>query len=275
LLIIRVSDRSNTEAGNRKAGSMVLSKQLSSIWRRWAVGLSGIGLGISFGLMHRSVWVCMIAGIVLLALLDQRHRADLARVFSVFAIAGFVILIPLGLLGFLDSFVESMGAAFTETTERHSSFADRYMGWEVLLGEWWSSGNILTYALGQPFGSGYYRKIAEFGSSYSAEYTPHNFYVQTLLRTGIIGLLLLVSLIISTGAGVYQTLFKMKKDRGLEFSVGLFLLLSILMQVVFFMAYGARLEQGLLFGLAMGAASVKVRLHDSSFSSKRLMSCRQ
>ena len=189
LLIIRSSDWGNMAFVNPRAVKAgVKPRQLTSLWKRWAIPLSGIYLAIAFGLMHRSVWVSMAAGMGLLALFDSRQRAGLAQILLVSTLIGFIVLVPMGLLGFLDSFAKSLEDAFVETTAHHSSFADRYLGWEALLGEWWAEGNILTYALGQPFGSGYYRKIAEFGASYSAEYTPHNFYVHTLLRTGVVGL---------------------------------------------------------------------------------------
>jgi O-antigen ligase len=217
----------------------------------------------------------MAAGIGLLALFDRRQRAGLAQIFLISVLIGFTVLVPIKLLGFLDSFAESMEAAFVETTAHHSSFADRYLGWEALLGEWWAKGNILTYVLGQPFGSGYYRKIAEFGASHSAEYTPHNFYVQTLLRTGVAGLTLFLSLVMATGMGIYHTLSKIKGNAGPEFGVRLFLLVSLLMEIVFFLAYGARLEQGLLFGLAMAAATAKARAPDrGKFYPKGVASCR-
>jgi hypothetical protein len=276
LLIIRASDWGNMAFVNQKAVKAGIKPyQLASFWEHWAVVLSGICLAIAFGLMHRSVWVCMAAGMGLLALFDSRQRAGLAQIILVFASISFTVLVPMGLLGFLDSFAESLEGAFTEMTAHHSSFADRYLGWEALLGEWWAQGNILTYALGQPFGSGYYRKIAEFGASYSAEYTPHNFYVQTLLRTGVVGSILFLSLMLATGMGSYRALAGMKGDRGPEFGVRLFLLVSLLMQAVFFMAYGARLEQGLLFGLAMTAATAKVRVSDrGKFYPKGVASCR-
>jgi hypothetical protein len=276
LLIIRASDWGNMASVNQKAAkSGIVLRELASFWRRWAVLLSGICLAIAFGLMHRSVWVSMAAGMGLLALFDSRQRAGLAQILLVSAFISFTVLIPMGLLGMLDSFIKSLEAAFTEVTAHHSSLADRYLGWEALLSEWWAEGNILTYAFGQPFGSGYYRKIAEFGASYSAEYTPHNFYVHTLLRAGMVGLTLLLSLVIATGMGVYHALTKMKGDRGPGFGVRLFLLVSLLMQLVFFLAYGARLEQGLLFGLAMAAATSSVRAPNrDKFSAERMVSCR-
>jgi hypothetical protein len=276
LLIIRSSDWGSVAPLKPvvdKAG--IATPKLASFWKRWAIVLSGIFLAISFGLLHRSVWVSMATGMGLLALFDSRQRAGLAQILLVSALIGFTVLVPMGLLGFLNSFVESLEAAFTEMTAHHSSFADRYLGWEALLGEWWAQGNILTYALGQPFGSGYYRKIAEFGASYSAEYTPHNFYVQTLLRTGVVGLVLFLSLVMATGMGIYHALSQIKGNPGPEFGVRLFLLASLLMQVVFFLAYGARLEQGLLFGLAMAAATAKVRVPDrGKFYPKGVASCR-
>jgi hypothetical protein len=273
LLIIRVSERGETTGGARPSREVVVKESTSSSWH-WEILFSGLCLAVAFALLHRSVWVSTTAGMLMLAYFDRKHRKELLHIFSTFFVVGCTVLIPLGLTGFLNSFFEGIGSAFSETTEHHSTFADRYLGWRALLGEWWASGNILTYALGLPFGSGYYRKIAEFGASYWVEYTPHNFYVQTLLRTGVIGLMLFLSLLASTGLGAYNAVSKFKKVRGREFGVRLFLLLSIFMQVVFFLVYGARLEQGLLFGLAMAAATFTTRMHNrSSLSPKRLMSC--
>ncbi|OJY08138.1 MAG: hypothetical protein BGO99_07275 [Nitrosospira sp. 56-18] len=276
LLIIGASDWGNMAPVKQKAVKAgIVVRELASFWRRWAIVLSGICLAIAFGLMHRSVWVSMAAGMGLLALFDSRQRAGLAQIILISALIGFTVLVPMGLLGFLDSFIESLEASFTEVTAHHSSFADRYLGWQALLSEWWTDGNILTYALGQPFGSGYYRKIAEFGASYSAEYTPHNFYVQMLLRTGMVGLGLFLSLVAATGMGLYHALSKIKRSGNPEFGVRLFLLVSLVMQLVFFLAYGARLEQGLLFGLAMAAATSRVQVQDrGKFSSEELASCR-
>ena len=276
LLIIRASDWGSMAPVKRtvaKAG--IVAPELAPFWKRWAIVLCGIFLAIAFGLLHRSVWVSMTAGIGLLAVIDSRQRAGLAQIFLVSALIGFTTLVPMGLLGFLDSFVKSLEDAFIETTAHHSSFADRYLGWEALLSEWWAEGSILTYAFGQPFGSGYYRKIAEFGASYSAEYTPHNFYVHTLLRAGVVGLTLFLSLVIATGMGIYNALSKMKKEQGPAFGVRLFLLVSLLMQIVFFLAYGGRLEQGLLFGLAMAAATSRVGVQDrGKFYPKGIAPCR-
>jgi hypothetical protein len=271
LLIIRVSEREKMTGGTRR-NSEIGRKLTSSSWH-WEILLSGLCLAVAFALLHRSVWVSTTAGMLMLAYFDRKHREDLLRIFLTFFVMACTVLIPLGLMGFLNSFFEGMVSAFSETTEHHSTFADRYLGWEALLEEWWARGNILTYALGQPFGSGYYRKIAEFGASYWAEYTPHNFYVQTLLRTGVIGLMLFLSLLAATGLGAYNAVSKFEKVRGQEFGIRLFLLLSTLMQVVFFLVYGARLEQGLLFGLAMAAATFNTRMHNRSSSSKRLVSC--
>ncbi|MBN9125439.1 MAG: hypothetical protein J0I60_12070 [Nitrosospira sp.] len=256
LLIIGASDWGNMAPVKQKAVKAgIVVRELASFWRRWAIVLSGICLAIAFGLMHRSVWVSMAAGMGLLALFDSRQRAGLAQIILISALIGFTVLVPMGLLGFLDSFIESLEASFTEVTAHHSSFADRY--------------------LGQPFGSGYYRKIAEFGASYSAEYTPHNFYVQMLLRTGMVGLGLFLSLVAATGMGLYHALSKIKRSGNPEFGVRLFLLVSLVMQLVFFLAYGARLEQGLLFGLAMAAATSRVQVQDrGKFSSEELASCR-
>lgn len=258
LLIIYASNERDSYRNERKSSHTVLAHVgWPSFWRRWPASCASIGLAVSIALMHRSVWASLLSGAIVLAWIGKNYRRDLLKIFGTFTGTGIVILIPLGLMGFLDSFFDSLVRAFTETTEHHSSWADRYLGWAALLRGWWMSGDMLTYALGQPFGSGYYRRIAEFGSAYWVEYTPHNFYVQILLRTGIIGLLFIVALVFSSGFGVYRVASEMK-ERGYQYNIRIFLLLSVVMQAVFFLAYGARFEQGIIFGLAMTAVRIEI-----------------
>lgn len=222
---------------------------------RWSLIGAAAGLLIAMSLLHRSVWVAVAAGLLLFAYQQPDQRRDLFRIAGVAGLIAMIVLVPAGLFGFLDNFFDAFTRAFSEVGERHSSFADRYLGWLELLTDWWNSGSAITYAFGLPFGSGYYRKIAEFGASYAAEYTPHNFYVQTLLRTGVIGLTIFLSLMVVTANGLYRSLRASDSSNSMDGAVRRFLLIFMLMQAVFFLAYGARLEHGLIFGLAMSAAA--------------------
>lgn len=228
---------------------------IADLRQRWSVPVAGLGLATSMALMHRSVWTSVLSGIALLAVLQADRRRDFLHMFLASGLLAFILLLPLGLFGYLDTYFAALANNVTEVGEQHSSFADRYVGWQALLGDWARSGDPLAHAIGQPFGTGYYRRLSEFGISIVAEYTPHNFYVQTLLRTGVIGLGIFVSMFVFTGIRTYKTIVVPHTHDDTSMAFRHFLLLSIVMQAVFMLAYGARLEHGLLFGLAMAAAS--------------------
>jgi hypothetical protein len=245
-----------------KKPTAVSEKEIAGLLRGSAIAIAGLGLATAFALMHRSVWVCSIAGMVALSIVAPEFRRQVTRMAWISGLGLMIVLVPLSGFGYLDHFFDALVKSLSEVGDHHSSFADRYLGWQALLQGWWEQGNFLTYATGQPFGSGYYRRIAEFGSSYFAEYTPHNFYIQILLRTGVLGIVLFGALIATTVIALYRNI----RTGGLNMELTTttfqyFLLLAVTMQMVFMFAYGARLEHGLFFGLAMSAVASQNRQH--------------
>lgn len=138
-------------------------------------------LAISFGLFHRSVWMAAAAGI---AVLLAFSRESLVRVvpFIVLGVAGAAVLwmFQQGLGG--DFLTRAVQSAVQEPFAADSSFAWRVTGWELLLERAFSSG-VETVIFGAGYGAGYERQI---GWS-TVLYSPHNFYIATLLDTGLIG----------------------------------------------------------------------------------------
>ena len=55
----------------------------------------------------------------------------------------------------------------------------RIQGWSDLVGAW--SHNVTDWAVGEPFGSGFTRKIQGIATNSH----PHNFYIETMIRTGV------------------------------------------------------------------------------------------
>lgn len=125
---------------------------------------------------HRSVWVAAGVGIAGLLLVGHwRTKLRIAGV-GILALGGTVALI---LTGALDSIVPQFIQAFTDDRSLNARTHD----WPQLVGKSFELGTNAVMA-GQPMGSGYVRVEP---NGLIATFMPHNWYVSTFLRTGLLG----------------------------------------------------------------------------------------
>lgn len=193
-------------------------------------------------LQHRSVWLAtVVAGAVLMV----QERKHLPRQFP--WLLGFVLLAGIGMgiaatFGYLDPLFDALDASLSSVTASRSTVTDRMFGWESLLDEWANS-STKTLLFGFPYGHGWHR----FVDGKVAEYSPHNFYVDMLLRVGVVGLGLLV--LATLMALCYSLVAKVESEpeylqiRGF----GLILVAS----VVYYVPYSASYTHGAVTGLAL------------------------
>jgi hypothetical protein len=123
----------------------------------------------------------------------------------------------------------------------------RVQGWSDLVTAW--SHSPTEWAIGQPIGSGFARQIE--GIETTAH--PHNFYIEIMIRTGVVGL---VALIVLT-AGLLRALWHTPaRDAGL---LGPGVLPALVaMQIVWYLTWVTGTEQGLVTGLAIAVAAAEV-----------------
>ena len=126
----------------------------------------------------------------------------------------------------------------------------RIQGWTELLGG--LSDRPMEWLIGEPIGSGFTRMVQ--GLQVQAE--PHNFYVMTLLRAGVAGLLALIALTV----GLLRALWRAPPsggggDDGL-LATGVFPAL-LAMQAVWFLTWIPGMEQGIITGLAVGLVAAR------------------
>ncbi|WP_108666752.1 O-antigen ligase family protein [Euzebya rosea] len=189
-------------------------------------------------LQHRSVWLTLVAGTAYLVW-DNRKRVSRTMVMSVGV--GVVVfgLVSLLLVDF---------AALGEQAGRADATSDktwqwRVSGWADLLEE---SGPVgpFEYLFGVPYGSGWERSVS---AGFDVDVPPHNFYLEMLLRIGLVGILLVVA------AGWMSA--RRLRHHELEVDDGYLnasVMLTILtIQALYSVPYNLGMEQGLLFGLAM------------------------
>lgn len=160
-----------------------------SIWRSSGKSRYAI-LGLAFFTMvvlaqHRSVWAATIAGAVwYIASLDIARR--LVTIVIALVCGGVLV----GLASWIDE--SSVLHLLTESATSTGTYEGRLYDWEVLIDRSIRAGPA-TVVFGVPYGEGWLRYRPD---GLPLEYAPHNIYVSSYLRIGIVGLLAIVLLAI-------------------------------------------------------------------------------
>ncbi|MCW5662005.1 MAG: O-antigen ligase family protein [Burkholderiaceae bacterium] len=169
-------------------------------------------------LQHRSVWIAAIFGLLCVMLLERRH---LPRRFPL--LLGFVLVVTLSTavaawLGALDDLGRRLVQSTVSMGDSQGTFAARVDGWERLV-EQWVDASAWVAAFGFPFGRGYTRMY----NGQLIEFAPHNFYLDLVLRVGVVGaiffILATLMAIVGTLRAKCESEFEYLLTRGL--SVGL------------------------------------------------------
>ncbi|MFV1990598.1 MAG: O-antigen ligase family protein [Acidimicrobiales bacterium] len=189
-------------------------------------------------LNRRTAWLALA---VALAILLFRNRSAGRRMAKVIAASVVILAASLGFI--LNSAGELSSAAQGVTDSGTLSW--RVEGWAELL-QTQPQGPV-DYLFGLPFGNGYARTI----DGVTVTVSPHNFFIQTFLRSGIIGLGALMAVLwISMKAALSGP----PDERGQLSDNHLVILLAML--VVWLLTWTPGAEQGLILGLAAGIASL-------------------
>ncbi len=192
-------------------------------------------------LNRRAVYLALLAGGLLLLV---RNRATLRR-FAVPLAAGVVAggVLVAGLVSASEEpgdRTERLAVSATET----STLDWRIQGWTELLAE---SPGVIDRLAGYPFGTGYEREVNE-----QEKVThPHSLYVTVALRTGLIGLVLLLWLY---GRCLRALIRPSPRWNGPYREA---LLVMAVSQLVWFFAWLPGVEQGILTGLLVSVAGFR------------------
>lgn len=196
-------------------------------------------------LQHRSVWGVMLFSFVLVFMLLPSARAMLVK----WGVIGTVAFGGLCGVVFGASIFEQFAYSYKESTSIETSdgsntFVWRMQGWRSLLtGEQMDS--VQDVLIGNSFGSGWDRTVlTSDGVMGVRTETPHNFYVQTLLRGGVIGLVAFLSLYII----LLRRLFHYAKKDTTTRPILLCLVVLIASQLVYYIPYGSDFIQAMFLG---------------------------
>jgi hypothetical protein len=198
-------------------------------------------------LQHRSVWVVTAAGVVYLAYRDR----ELSKRVMTALIVGLVIFTTLLFTVFAED--DEVSEQLSTSAQSTDTFEWRVNGWLALFRDS-SPGDPVEWAIGKPYGSGWQRVAASTGQT--IEVSPHNFYIESLLRVGIVGLTALLLAYAIALRGPRFTNNAPSGQTGLLTSGMLQVVVGI--QLLFYMVYSSNAAQAMLLGLACAVAANSV-----------------
>lgn len=211
-------------------------------------------------LQHRSVWVATIVGLGFLYLGEPRLRGRFLRMSMIGSVVVAILLVPLIAIGFMDSVFTALGDSVNEAMLSHGSTLTWRLDSNRELFAKWVNGGVQEYLIGKPFGSGYERFLADLG--HVTNYSPHNFYLQMLLRVGLFGL---IAVLVSYVYAIHRLWDGRLHDATSGFAGYLPVAAVLVSSLVFFYPYGAHFIQGLFLGLALAV------MPDAQIARQRLM----
>jgi O-antigen ligase len=212
------------------------------LWRdQRSARLRRLGLPLLLFVMlldRRTVWLALIVGAGVLLLRERR----LGRRMVLLVAAGAVVT-AVAFAVLAGAFSGGGAEPVARSASSTGTIAWRVQGWSELFSAW--ARNPADWVVGQPFGSGFAREVE--GSEVFSH--PHNFFLETLLRTGLVGLAALVALT----AGLLRALWRARDTGPGLLAPGVFPAL-LAMQFVWFVTWAPGAEQGIVTGLAVALA---------------------
>ena len=193
-------------------------------------------------LQHRSVWVSAAVGVLAVAVLERRYLPRRFGLLLGFALAIVLVVAGVGATGALDDLARRLTESTLSMMDSGGTFAARIDGWVRLL-EQWLAAPPQTLLFGFPFGSGYTRMY----NGVIIEFAPHNYFIDLLLRVGIVGTLLF--LVPTVMAMVHGLTVKATSEFDYLLSRGLGV--SLLVALFFCIAYPSNYSVSAATGLAL------------------------
>lgn len=194
-------------------------------------------------LQHRTLWAALLLGVVLLVWRDPRvGRQLLVRVAGGAALLGIVAFLALG-QGQETIVLDRLQGSATDV----ETFGWRVAGWQELI-EDQAPGSFQEVVLGQPMGGGF----ARFLNGIVVDVSPHNFYLETFLRLGVVGVIVLV------GLHLWVVGRLLRSRGGTALVRDDVLAITLVLALLYYLTSHADPEQAILLGLGIAAARARV-----------------
>ena len=209
---------------------------------RWSAWHAAALLAFTVVLQHRSVWIAAIAGLGLVLVLERRHLPRRFAWMLGFTMAATLIVGIVGMSGALDDLARRLTESTLSMDDGGGTFAARVDGWIRLLDTWFAA-SPQTWLFGFPFGKGYTRMY----NGVIIEFAPHNYFIDLLLRVGIVGTLLFL---LPTALAIVHGL-RAKPTSEFDYLLTRGLAVALFVAIVYCIAYPSNYTVGAATGVAL------------------------
>lgn len=208
-------------------------------------------LGFAVVFQHRTAWLALLTMLgILLFMRRERVFAVLPWLVMSTLISGGLIAVAMA-LGYMEGLAGALEKSVTTVTSGQSgTYTARAEGGMALLRDWLQY-PARDFFFGKPYGSGFARYI---GGQLNV-FSPHNFYIELLLRIGLAGLLIWLGVLITL-------LWVASKSRMAHLDAARASLAFAVMVgwMVFYLGYQGNFFQGAGYGVAMALAMAGQRI---------------
>lgn len=228
-------------------------------WLRDARSTSLLGsvimLGLALVLQHRSVWVAAIGALGVVGWHSRTAIKEKALTIILLVLVAGTIVGSYLALSPSSRLIETITQSAAAVGESRGTHTDRIEGWKVLLSDY-SKYQPDEWFIGKPYGTGYERYVM----GKLLEFSPHNFFVQLLLRVGLIGLLLFVTMHVYLHIQTNRKLQRPDAE-----SINFAIILAVLVaSVLYYIPYQGFYIQGAFYGVLIGYFRPTDLMHKSS-----------
>jgi O-antigen ligase len=193
-------------------------------------------------LQHRSVWLALIAGVLMALLVVRTQRVPLWQQASLLLATAATAVAPLLFSETLSTQLErSAGTALAG----QGTVDARFGNWQATLEQWWGDGPRARL-LGRESGADTVREVQTERGRQKIAFGAHNNYVDSLTRLGLLGF---GALLLFYGRLLWGLVRALRRRDGHSTDAALLLVL-VSMQFVFYVAYQADYVGYLIMGLA-------------------------
>jgi hypothetical protein len=214
--------------------------------------MSFLSMGLFFmtlAMRHRTDMIVVLAAMLCMLVIERRNLKRAANIVYATAMLT-VVLIVATYLGLSQSLGTEAVKNVGDQVANSGTAEWRLEGWIALVEKQLRS--PVETAIGVPFGGGYEREMkSNDGAVLSG--APHNFYVSTFVRTGILGLLAFVCMY-GLLLGHYWRRVRLRAAGVFGTTVFIPILLT---HLLYYITYGAPVEQGLLLGSILAFTASK------------------
>lgn len=219
--------------------------------------LAPLLLGAVLALQHRSVWLASLAGVATRVFIGNVRRGYKYRqLLYVIAMAA-ITATPLAFSDKVVGVWQQIETGASSALAGDGSVNERLQSWKAIIDKWHAAGPM-AIAIGQSFGTDNARLVTdEHGASKKISYYAHNLYVQTLFNTGLLGLSALLAAFGYVTFGLYRICRSAHTGPVPEA-----LLVLMVMQLTYYMAYGEDTLQSFIFGIALAYVVGKQKAFD-------------